>query len=196
MTGAIPADHISFNDDGTAWLVFDDDSWRVAGGPYWWHLDRPCDHCKNDGPWTIDCGCIDGRHTFTIEVGRPANGWHPERDGDPDCKCSACTGEACWQYHPFGGHCDHDSIDRHDGKECDDPEFRTYRVSVVPGMVLPIYADFPGYDVPQWIDVSDYYGDGVIMASLQTQGLANPPFITLPPAAAPGMYAVKLKVAS
>lgn len=152
----IPADHITFNDDGTAWLVF-----NVIAPLYdpWSPLDRPCDTCGGEGilihsvenNWMkCPAQCINGRHTFDIEVALPTH-------DDPNCRCWAC----------------------HDRS-------RTYRVSIVPGMVLPIK--------------NTYEGRGAIYMMrndtpfIATQAAVDD--VTLPPAAAPGMWAVQLKVAS
>jgi hypothetical protein len=79
----IPADHIHFNDDGTAWVV--------CPNEYTEGSNRPCDSCDGTGahiadeelddvniPWItdpdttelFDCPDCDGtgRHSFTIEV--------------------------------------------------------------------------------------------------------------------------------
>jgi hypothetical protein len=74
----IPESSIHFNEDGTAWLVLYDDA-KIGGWAWWKALDRPCDTCNGFG--TIhDTGdsvanaypcpnCINGRDTFTLEVG-------------------------------------------------------------------------------------------------------------------------------
>jgi hypothetical protein len=89
----IPANHISFNDDGSeAWVVYatgyEADVCKL--------LDRPCDTCggnwqdymeplDRDGSVVSPCPDCDGtgRHTFTIEVGGCiCNGDSP---ADPAC---------------------------------------------------------------------------------------------------------------
>ena len=134
----IHADHISFNADGTAWLV-------VAANPaeYGWAvaLDRPCDTCDGTAtaptPEVLPCpDCIDGRHTWRLLV--------------------------------------HDT------------ERPSLLVSVIPGMVLPIYDGHETRPVGHiWIN-SD--GDAWL------HDINESYVIALPPAAAPGMWAVKLNV--
>lgn len=126
----IPFDHWHDNGDGTAWLVksgFDSDfpASRLS------ELDRPCDTCSQySGPNDVinRKDCIDGRHTFEVEV------------------------------------------EHHDAAymtyQTSEPSTRTYRVSIVPGMVLPILS----LDPHRW------------------------PGVALPPAARPGMWAVKVRV--
>jgi hypothetical protein len=95
----IPVDHWHENGDGTAWLVSEDGwidnyakmrSLTERGGDLLrlHHLDRPCDTCDGDmvvhGPNQsrheaarhARCpACIDGRHTFWVEVA-----WQTEVD--------------------------------------------------------------------------------------------------------------------
>jgi hypothetical protein len=153
----IPASHISFNNDGTAWYVFSESA-------KWWAdiKDRPCDTCLGTklrvvsspdgsevyhGPGPCpDCNGT-GRHTFTIEV--------------------------AWQ------------------TEVDAYESQSYRVSVIPGMVLPIVDGDQCPENPHvamnpdgtsWhCNGTPYDGDRQAM-------------VTLPPAAKAGMWAVKLKI--
>ena len=67
----IPASHWHDNGDGTAWWV-EPDGVDHAMVVYWRGLDRPCDTCGGDLDLAEpegDCpDCIDGRHTFEIEV--------------------------------------------------------------------------------------------------------------------------------
>jgi hypothetical protein len=160
----IPADHISFNDDGTeAWVVLNGAVAAVNGTTPWHGYDRPCDHPyynEETGScvWeNVPRGCIDGRHTFTIEVE------------------FVCVDDG----HADGYECPAD---------CTGRSFATYRVSVIPGMVLEIQprnnVTGPQQIVPsgtgKWWLWSDYRMGETIA--------------DLPPAAAPGMWAVKLKV--
>jgi hypothetical protein len=156
----IPADHISFNGDGTAWVVtermMNTGLDAVVAGAF----DRRCDTCggtlaQGQAPddRCPDCGGT-GRHTFTVEVGT---------------------------YTPNG--------------IPDDPSIAIYcerrRVSVVPGMVLPI--------VEHGTEANGYpfitKGLGWVMHHIP-KAKAVRSVITLPPAAAPGMWAVKLAVRS
>jgi hypothetical protein len=154
----IPADHISFNDDGTAWWI---PSWPFTVGVVR-QLDRPCDTC--DGAMSRRVvketmrphGCIDGRHTFDIEV------------------------EADYFIGPMHHHI----------------LAEVHRVSVIPGMVLPIHNECP--DEKPIEHVCQAYQDERWILHLDWKKLKIEPSerqIALPPAAAPGMWAVKLKVA-
>jgi hypothetical protein len=147
----IPASHISFNDDGTAWWVID----TTTTPDYEWALDRPCDTCDEVSPWLtniVPCKDCDGagRHTFDIVVA-----------------------DRLLPHLPFA----------------------TYRVSVIPGTVLPIRQQ-QGLQceyVGQWIA---RVGDRWLIQECDGVNLTtHPALITLPPAAAPGLWAVKLKVA-
>ena len=73
----IPADHIAFNNDGTAWWVIPADSDLTPS--FLRTFDRPCDTCGGDGQtedFENDCDepqpCFDcdgnGRHTYKIVV--------------------------------------------------------------------------------------------------------------------------------
>lgn len=68
----IPADHISFTDDGHAWVAC-----NLGGSLEAAALDRSCKTCDGDGCYPhhriewhdVLCpDCIDGRHTFEIGV--------------------------------------------------------------------------------------------------------------------------------
>jgi len=92
----IPADHWHTNPDGTAWWV----PAPIAGEPVLRELDRLCDTCggtevtetehgiidPSDGSVTSvetvihACpDCINGRHTFTVEVENSYPGWLYEK---------------------------------------------------------------------------------------------------------------------
>ena len=177
-SGVIPADHITFTDDGHAWWVckpvhragvtntvgddYDDPSW------FMW-LDRPCDTCGGQGflympedgiPCEADC--IDGRHTFDIEV---------------ECAVPMCA-NGVPGYWEDGGECGY----------CEGTTIRKLRVSVVPGMVLPVNAILDlETAAPQFLvdEDGDVFGVGVGVDDGDD----------FPPAAAPGTWAVKLRVA-
>jgi hypothetical protein len=74
----IPASSIHLNGDGTAWLIVDETpTGTTAGRETAQRMARPCDSCNGD-EWMIEpdgddpgchCdGCVNGRHTFTVEV--------------------------------------------------------------------------------------------------------------------------------
>jgi hypothetical protein len=180
----IPVDRITFTDDGHAWWIvkpvhrmgvtntvgddYDDPSWFMS-------LDRPCGTCDGhrwdwkrcaDEDLQVDdpvdyypCpDCIDGRHTFDIEV---------------------------------------EDVDEWDQSF----SVNAYRVSVVPGMVLPIVR----YSVeanggPYIVKLSAPKMSGeshcVITPGTEPDGSWQYHSTTLPTAAAPGMFAVKLRVAT
>jgi hypothetical protein len=183
----IPKDHISFNDDGTeAWIVFmvmppvtQEGSVRSP----WFALNRPCDMCQgtawscivetDEGDFMEDTcpDCIDGRHTFTIEVEQDRDAWV--------CECSAIGRHHC-VYNGW--------------REVFPLSARTYRVSVIPGMVLkmrqwqhPLPTDMT---YPCLIQMPKGY-----WLTAHTDSFSDGFQVPLPPAAAPGIWAVKLKVA-
>jgi hypothetical protein len=140
----IDADRITFTDDGHAWCVFD-----AAMNP---------DHACPD--------CIEGRHTFEIEV---ATGCTP-----------TCPHHAC---RP-----------------------RSYRVSVVPGMVLPIVLGMcpnktndPHRPAHIHMNADESPMPVFGMCVENADQVWDSPWksrnlIDLPPNAAPGMWAVRLAV--
>jgi len=200
----IPADHIRFNDrDHTeAWVV---------GDEYFWAemvlRDRPCDtcgDCPTPGVLSEHTGVAVHPQYGQIKV-EGERRW-PLHDlpggtfygGSSHHRCPACGGTG---RHTF-------TIDvdlSHAEMGCTKSEVlegggiwptRTYRVSVAPGMVLPILDECPDYDPPDHI--CQAWGDGRWIwhksddvAGLD--GITEEP-VTLPSAATPGMYAVKLVV--
>jgi hypothetical protein len=218
----IPADHIQFNDAHTeAWwsvptlfgmpfVKFPDGFMDVRNA-----FDRPCEPC--DGTCWIDLGdpgrddvkcddCIDGRHTFTIDVPSllTPDEWCKRfgvRIADPDG----------WDRRNFLESWNQ-KIDRHEfmqrmGRSTilginaiasldEVPATHTYRVSVVPGMVLPITPVETG--APPQSDAIEVTPDGSAVLRKWRNRYAWSSWtyqtITLPSAAAPGMYAVKLAV--
>lgn len=151
-----PADSWHDNGDGTAWWVTGDTLTRY----YAELLDRPCDRCYGQDVRTLDVrgwhdhcpDCIDGRHTFDVEVAnRPNRGIVA----------------------------------------------RAYRVSIVPGIVLPIYgegelADGDGLPCEGMTHIDTQAGR-FMLCVWSDEGWAETP-VELPPAAKPGMWAAKLKV--
>jgi hypothetical protein len=116
-----------------------------------------------------------------------------------DCPCDSCSdhwGEDDDEWDPS---CcpDCEGTGRHTFK-ITAPDFRgghDLLVSVVPGMVLPIYGQDPG----DWPDMLTADRPCVIIKSDGTavlwDGAGDFVAITLPPAAAPGMWAVQLQQA-
>jgi hypothetical protein len=178
------ADHIHFNDDGTAWWVVR--KCPEPRGQQSMHtdcnvgatiLDQPCDTCggegvvddlDNDGA-VVTCEWCDGtgRHTFTVEV-ECRSAYHEPTARRVHGECHYCK---------YG--------------------IRTHHVSVVPGMVLPITEDtdvVPKHD-PHIIQFDGRCGGEpfVEFVPCNGRGLTDDP-IALPPAARPGMWAVKLEV--
>jgi len=186
---SIPASHIKFSDDRkTAWVVFDDDdNERLARSSHAFvsDLDRPCDTCGGSGcnkgrpnPSHVDCipcpACHgSGRPCFDIEV-----------------KCSADQCRGGWISFPeWAGEivaCD----------ECVDG-VRTLTVSVVPGMVLPIVDEMDilnGATVPTTHIIYRRKWDDSVQTWLCIMTEPGASVVTLPSAAAPGMFAVRLNV--
>jgi hypothetical protein len=139
----IPASSIHFNDDGTAWVIPQDDF--MAGG--FRNYDRPCDFCYGRGTDKVCDGT--GRHTFTVEV-----------EAGP-----------LFDHGGWGG-------------------TRTFTVSVVPGVVLPIYAAPARPDHRAIIQLQAPHSGAVLFDPV----LPTAPIITLPSAAKPDMRVVKLQV--
>ena len=179
----IPADHWHANNDGTAWLIAQrcrDD--RAPQEAHWGvghpcvygcrALDRPCGTCDGRGiaavtsrgedGYDVCPDCIDGRHTFTVEVA-----------------CDFCNGNTpppnvvappCWK--------------------CAGRKSGAHRVSIAPGMVLPVQADpSPGSAKIGFDGVSFWHYNTTTEPWTHER-------VTLPPAARPGMWAVKLAVQS
>jgi hypothetical protein len=184
----IPAEDFGPIIDGHAWWIVDH---PVRG------RERPCRYqCISapagrewwDGYDTHRCDCIDGRHTFTVEV-----------------ECDRCLTDARG-YEMTGGA----EWKLPDGRwvracySCGDPErfaspgsgFIEHRLSIVPGMILPIRDgtkpcadgsshirdDGPGYQPRnRWVLMLERkMGD----------------YVTLPSGARPGRWAVQCTVAS
>lgn len=172
MSDLIHPDYIVI-ENNQAWLVVEDKNiFRglelYSSVSFVSDLDRPCDACggkkgrqilrPSPGPSSLvydwaACDCINGRHTFDIEV-----------------KCPVCADLSDLIQLP--------------------PEHPVlcYRASVIPGMILPIVE----YECPiethiAWGEASYYYCIG------RTSEEEGHP-ITLPPAAAPGMFAIQLNV--
>ena len=157
----IPADHITFDGDMAWWVL---GPWTQDDSPPIRQLDRLCDTCNGAGqvPFGLPSNgpercpdCINGRHTFKIEVQWPVC--------EPECSV----------IHP--------------GK--------TYQVSIAPGMVLPIVERHPFGPMTHADGYVLYLPDGTGQL-WQTPARNDGAIIALPPAAKPGMWAVKLRVAS
>jgi hypothetical protein len=160
----IPADHWRDNGDDTSWVVTSDPRNLLTGwvdGP----IDRPCDTC--DGLKQVRDYCSS------------------EECDDPHCTlvtlhCPDCDGT--------GRHTFTIEVDTGEWSSVvQGMKTRTLRVSVIPGMALPIYDRLAkGLCIVERADGS--------FSLFRADGRNAP--ITLPPAAAPGMRAVKLAVAS
>jgi hypothetical protein len=204
----IPADHWHDNGDGTAWWAPDPGEWTDYGSILQ-ELDRPCDTCggmlEPGEPVSIDgvecCEpfvCLDchgtGRHTFTVEVGS-------KQEVCPQCKMNSIgasiSGDAVKAWRCLG--CDYRWV----GAPLERQDTRTHRVSVVPDTVLPIY------DHDELLDGAvslprDWAPHIDIMCGEPLLCTRNEKYpedwdedrITLPPAAAPGMWALKVEVHS
>ena len=183
----IPADQFHDNGDGTAWWV-KHKLWFNGAAADITDLDVPCETCggvsldlssesimetflkRMDGAPAGSVGvrpcpdCIDGRHTFEVEV-----------------ECLLCRERDLLGFTPPLGGCPRPSV-RH--------------VSIIPNMVLPIVAK--GRDM-----VRTYASGCVLMTHHRETGdplslyvkVGSPiEVLTLPPAAAPDMLAVKVRI--
>jgi hypothetical protein len=157
----IPFDRWHDNGDGTAWMVV-----TLPVSAAMQHFDRPCDcNCHDSaGPDVVEeCDCIDGRHTFTVEVEHAANG----------CQIGSCR--------------DQDSDLRYG--------VHRLRVSIIPGMVIPIID--PGPCSPEVIPCIELWtkgtsaGDAWLWLDDQQRHALS---VNLPDGKRVGMYAVKVKV--
>ena len=196
---SIPASHIKFSDDRkTAWVVFDDDdNERLARSSHAFvsDLDRPCDTCGGSGcnkgrpnPSHVDCipcpACHgSGRPCFEIEV-------------RTECTCERRTigGGAGWYDHATD--CPVRSIKGYLASE-GSHFVRTLAVSVVPGMVLPIVDEMDilnGATVPTTHIIYRRKWDDSVQTWLCIMTEPGASVVTLPSAAAPGMFAVRLNV--
>ena len=160
----IPADHITFDGD-MAWWVLDED--YEFDSVHARSLDRPCEWCQrhlSSGAWPNcpDCNGT-GRHTFQIEV-----------------ECDVCADRAEW--------CGFDGI----GNPLCSNGTVALRVSIVPGMVLPIVsAEQYRNDMSLRGPFVIAYSDGTTSVYHNTSDIRVTP---LPPAAKPGDWAVQLNV--
>jgi hypothetical protein len=174
----IPADRITFNGNEAWWVVKPVHRRAVTNtvgddydDPSWFmSLDRPCETCDEtsyvQGEEFVRCGCIDGRHTFDIET-----------------PCPTCATKSEW--------CGFDGIGNPD---CSNGT-ATYRAAIIE--VLPITEGLqcseriahvcqnPEWSHTGWLHHAELTDDRHIETEWP---------IILPPAAAPGMYAVRLKL--
>ena len=174
----IPATHFRDNGDGTAWWVLTAfENWIINDD-----RDRVCGTCGGHGYHYPEetgvptgCDCLHGRHTFDVEV-----------------EASGC--EHKYTDHTGGNYT---AMERcRDCKASRDgygfsPWIKQRRVSIIPGMILPIIANSNDWEhgVTNHIDLM---GSTVILRT-NTDGFEQDhEIITLPSAAAPGMYAVKV----
>lgn len=166
----IPADHISIEGD-TAWWITDPGEWTDYGSILN-ELDRPCDTCG--GNWQDYLEPLD-------------------RDGNVVSPCPDCDGTG---RHVFDISVDRNAMPMRDGVHIG--RDITLRVHVVPGMVLPIH-DWCPDEKPADHICHAWKGGQQSEEWWQHRSFDHTDWterqITLPPAAAPGMWAVQLKVA-
>lgn len=168
MVTVIAADHITFDDD-TAWLVTEGNDNHPP--TYWAKFNRPCDTCDGTGFDLADVS----RHLVEMSNGQPAR---------EVSRCSGCNGTG---RHTFDIEVGYDGIIRPHAHR-----FR-YRVSIVEGMVLPIYGeDAEQYNYGRWIETLD--DDAFQFWWDEEQQRHRSDHVTLPSAAKPGMWAVLLRV--
>ena len=151
----ISADQITFDGD-TLWWAWTPTFFATYQITTPWTLqmyDRPCATCsgqtryENDG-YVCSARCIDGRHTFEIEVN---------------------TGVREWGFD----------------------KIKTYRVSIVPGMVLSIVANIGPVPDERHIRVT---GAGIAWLAEPIDGGWKHTEIILPPAAKVDGWAIKFNV--
>jgi hypothetical protein len=166
----IPADSWHDNGDGTAWLV-DDRRFVPNAGAWWGDLDRPCDTCGGWGELEDD---------------------HPVYGAAMGADCPDCDGTG---RHTFTIEVDNvDTVDEF----IEHGNCRSYRVAVVTGMVLPIAAmDNEGEcgfaDNEDHVCVAPNRIGGIDGVDHVAYVNGTSDYITLPPAAKPGMWAVKVR---
>ena len=190
----ISADHFRDNGDGTAWWVLTENDcfieWDI---PRW--FNRPCNLCDG-GAFEIDSGFNDGvcpdcngtgSHTFDVEV----ECWH-------DCKrfggsVPGWARGSGWDWVPCW---------------CDGTFKIALRVSIIPGMILPIIrgacpAPTNSPHRPAHVHLAEPSDDNQDQSGICKEDCDlvwdNPwksqNLVTLPPAARPGMWAVKVRIA-
>ena len=169
----IPADHWHANNDGTAWLIAQRCRDDRAPQEAHWGVGHPCVYgCRAlDRP----CGTCDGRGIAAV-TSRGEDGY----DACPDCIDGRHTFEV--------------EIDRSSTLINFPPGTtmtQTLRVSIVPGMVLPIVELVTGGECPDSPHVCLPFDQWCFY-----DGDVSEEDIALPPAAKPGMWAVKLAVQS
>ena len=176
----IPADMFHDNGDGTAWWIPRDDEFGSDVLIDAIRDDmRPCDACDGSG-WTdavrivgrVPCRACDntGRHTFAIEVAQ-SSFW--SKDEQIKYRIDPCDDADCCQRPPAA-----------------------FRVSVVPGMVLPIVGDGFVVDGP-YIELVDG-GEVVLWTPDQAIGDHRSSFVGdgIMTGARPGDTAVQLRIAT
>lgn len=145
-------------------------------------LDKACERCGGRGfqigggritNQAVKCpDCIDGRHTFEITVPCGYCGWDTSRPPGMIPESSGGT------YLCSNG-CGTGTVTR--------------RVSIVPGMVLPIIENSNDWQHGH-IDHIDWMGGHAVRRTPTYGFTEDTEDITLPPAAKPGMFVMQLKV--
>ena len=165
---SIPADHIKFSDDITTawWVVPEMSDPRAFDVTDALNLDRPCDKCHGAG-WVMVSSTTKQRGLENCEA---------------SLSCPAC--------HGSGRHCFDIEVEPDDPENWTENWRHTLTVSVVPGMVLPIYHNdnAPMLDGARFVEMWDD-----MRAVAWIDGDYGGVF-TLPSAAAVGMFAVRLNV--
>lgn len=196
----IPASHITPFVDGLAWWVVPSDEMAVIFGidPPQSMMDRSCDACKGDRDIGVGsglfalCVCIDGRHTFEIEV-------EPVETVEEAARAAAKDLYRAEVHRQGVGWDEFCTIlllrSQHRLATALSKTAVTHRVSVVPGMVLPILYDGDGHSGDQpHVCACETDRDAAPYAFFPMpngdETVAGVPF---PPAAEPGMWAVHLR---
>jgi hypothetical protein len=178
----IPATHIAIDAD-TAWWVVPPPGTQGAPGnvnaTIAGMLDRPCDRCDGD--------MVDGSHEAAL--------YYAYSGKITTCDDCDNTGRHTFTVDVAG--CAHSMVDP--CGDCGEVGIIPHRVSVVPGMVLPIvnYDDWQLHDEhPSCVVINYIFAakrHDILMGATRCGG-ATGEDITMPPAAAPGMWAVQLNI--
>ena len=214
----IDADHWHDRGDGTAWWVVDENAADDITPAFVRTFDRPCDRCEGKGtrptPPRWDqlehlnapdrtCDCHDSWDQCPCaEYGHSPNcGCCPGGTGlCGPLPCPECNGTGC---HTFDvevecpvrcSPADHLFQGGATCSVCNGSSMLTYRVSIEPGMVLPIVSDVdPAFIVREEFPLItiDMHDRALHIIGPDIDDISD---VTLPPAASPGQYAVKVRI--
>ena len=170
----IPATHFLPLHDGTAWVVFGDDDNERDFFPAEWvtDLDRPCDTCDG-GTFEIDKGFNGGVCPECAGSGRHTFDVEVE-----------CWNDGTEMVCPRGSTC---------SPTCGG--WATYRVHVLDVLPIRQWASTLNPPLGRWLAMNGGSGRYSIQECDGIGLTSHPSNVTLPPAARPGMWAVKVRIA-